>query len=414
MARKTTPIKHELIENGDDEYHATLIEEHLESATHFIAIIAFAKISGFKLIRQTLIARAEKGLRATFVIGIDFYQTDPELLRALLRLRTPAKKAGGEIKVYMGRTTNAPTLHPKAYWFKSRKQETLIMGSANMTSGGLKGNHEISIMLAGSNANWKAWLDRWIAERIENRDIVEATSKLIGNYERQCDIFRAAMKAAEQRATRSMAAPKGQVITLADLLEEMRADNGPNGFTKVAKRRWERYGEAKQLLTELTHEPNLNRQEFLTRYENLCRCWHSGGLQRGKNIVAGKAARFQKALRALDADQSKDAKHLFNLLKGHFDKIPNAGINVLTEILHTRDPARYPVMNRNSVAGLGLANITDYPRSLTKKTVDGDCYARFTVDAETLRDRLGLASLSELDGLFNFAYWKPADLDEEN
>ena len=108
------------------------------------------------------------------------------------------------------------------------------------------------------------------------------------------------------------------------------------------------------------------------------------------------------------------AKHLFNLLKGHFDKIPNAGINVLTEILHTRDPDRYPVMNRNSVAGLGLANITDYPRSLTKKTVDGDCYARFTVDAETLRDRLGLASLSELDGLFNFAYWQPADPEEES
>lgn len=414
MRSKTTPISHELVENGDDEYHATLIERHLESATHFIAIIAFAKISGFKLIRQTLTARAEKGLRATFVIGIDFYQTDPELLRALLSLRAPAKKAGGEIKVYMGRTTNAPTLHPKAYWFKSRKNETLIMGSANMTSGGFAGNHELSIMLAGSNANWKAWLDCWIAERIENRDIIEATPKLIGNYERQCDIFRAAMKAAKQRATRSMEAPKGQVITLADLLEEMRADNGPNGFIEVAKRRRKNYGTARQLLAELTREPNLKRQEFLTRYENLYRCWHSGGLQRGKNIIAGKATRFQKALRALDADQSKDAKHLFNLLKGHFDKIPSAGINALTEILHTRDPDRYPVMNRNSVAGLGLANITDYPRSLTKKTVDGDCYARFTADAEALRARLGLRNLGELDIIFNFAYCKPVDTDEES
>ena len=56
----------------------------------------------------------------------------------------------------------------------------------------------------------------------------------------------------------------------------------------------------------------------------------------------------------------------------YFERIPHAGTNVLTEILHARDPARFPVMNRNSVAGMGLAHIKNYPpRAGQKKRRSG-------------------------------------------
>jgi hypothetical protein len=63
---------------------------------------------------------------------------------------------------------------------------------------------------------------------------------------------------------------------------------------------------------------------------------------------------------------------------------------------------------------MGLANITGYPRAPNKTTVDGARYARFTADAESLRQRLGLSDLSELDALFNYAYQRSEEEGEDD
>lgn len=399
-----------LLENGDDESHADEIHRHLASATHFICIVAFAKFTGWKLIRKAVAERAAKGLKATFVIGLDFYQSEPGVIRAIRRLQPKASAAGGEINLYLGRERSRATLHPKVYWFNGPMGQTLIVGSANMTSGGFSGNHELSALLSGSAAKHRAWLKYWIDARIKAKDIVEPTNDLINDYEKRRDIYQTTMKIAEKRASRYMAASSGDTHALADLLAEMRANKGAEGFDQSVKGRRKNLPKARAQLTALALAPDLNRRAFLKAYEELIRYWHSGGMQRGKTAIAKKPAQFQVALRELAAERSDDPAYLFDLLKAHFNKIPRAGTNVLTEILHTRDPNRFPVMNRNSVKGMGLANMKGYPRAPAKASVDGALYAQFTTDAAELKERLSLADFSELDTLFNFAYWK---MDEE-
>lgn len=398
-----------LVENGVDEDHAGFLHRHLANATHFICIVAFAKISGWNVIKEIVAAKVEKGLKVTFVVGIDFFQSDPEVLRSLLRLRRIAKKSGGQVAVYMGQEASPYTLHPKVYWLKGREGQALVVGSANMTSGGLADNHELSAALSVDGTKWQSWLKRWIDDRIDDGAIVEAKGPLIDRYEKRREIYRAAMKVAERRARRSMEAPAGQIISLNDLLAEMRADEGPEGFVAQVRRRKRNHRDARTRIIDLVNKDDLKRREFLVAYEALIQYWHSGGLQRGKTWVAKKPAQFQAALRALAAERSQDPASLFDLLAEHFYEIPRAGTNVLTEILHTRDPRRFPVMNRNSVAGMRLANITGYPQAPSKATVDGALYARFAADAEALRQSLGLRDLGELDVLFNFAYWKRDD-----
>lgn len=402
--------------NGD-KGHADELRRHLAHATHLIFIVAFAKFSGWKLIEKAVAERAGKGLEATFVIGLDFYQSEPAVLRAIRRLQTKAIAAGGSIEVYMGRERSGHTLHPKVYWLKGDRRQALIIGSANMTRGGFADNHELSALLSGSAAKQQAWLGKWIDERAKARDIVKATPKLIKAYEKRRDIYRTTMKSAESRAFRAMATRPGDTLTLADLLVEMRADRGPEGFAKSVKRRKAAAPKARAQLAMLAGQPNLKQGRFLKAYEDLIQHWHSSGIARGKTTVARRPARFQAALSALAADPSDDPAVLFVLLKSHFGEIPRAGTNVLTEILHTRDPARFPVMNRNSVAGMGLANIDGYPELPTKKSVSGALYARFAGDAERLRQGLGLADFSELDALFNYAYQRgyeePDEDDEE-
>jgi len=168
-----------LLENGDDEGHTDEIHRHLADATHFICIVAFAKFTGWKLIRKALAEGAAKGLKATFVIGLDFYQSEPAVLRAIRRLQSKASAAGGEINLYMGRERSQHTLHPKVYWFKGPSGQALIIGSANMTFGGLASNHELSALLSGSAAKQQTWLKDWTDARIKAKDIVEATKVLI-------------------------------------------------------------------------------------------------------------------------------------------------------------------------------------------------------------------------------------------
>lgn len=412
MTTVTGPVS--LLENGDDEGHIDQVLGHLERATHFICIAAFAKFSGWKLIRDTLAERASNGLKATFVIGLDFYQSEPKVLRAIRLLQSKAAASGGEIKLYLGGGPKRDILHPKVYWFKGPGGQNLIVGSANMTSGGLSTNYELSAQLSGSAAKHQAWLERWIAKRIKAKDIVEATEGLIKRYEKRRNIYQAAMKNAERQAARSMKADAGNTITLEALLVEMRADEGRDGFDQSMAQRRQNLPQAREQLALLARSPDLKRSAFLAGYETLIGFWHSGGIDRGKTTVSNRPARFQAALRALAAEPSDDPAVLFDLLQEHFDQVPRAGTNVLTEILHTRDPARFPVMNQNSVAGMGLANITGYPRAPNKTSVDGARYARFAADAERLRQSLGLADLSELDALFNFAYWKEAEGDDED
>lgn len=392
-----------MLTNGDKR-HSDELKRHLAHATHFICIVAFAKSSGWRLVEKAIVERVAAGLDATFVIGLDFYQSEPAVLRAILGLKTQAAAAGGTVTLYMGRERSRRTLHPKVYWLKGPRRQTLIVGSANMTKGGLADNHEMSALLFGPAAAQERWLRKWIDKRVKAGDIVEAEPKLVRGYEKRRDIYRITMKSAETRAFRAMANAPGDTLTLADLLVEMRADDGPEGFTKSVKRRRKAVPKARRQMALLYRQPDLARERFLDAYEELIGQWHSSGLARGKGIVAKQSKRFQAALRALAADPSDDPATLFDLLRSHFDMIPRAGSNVITELLHTRDPARFPVMNRNSVAGMGLANIGGYPELPTKKTVDGALYARFAADAERLRQGLGLTDFSELDALFNYAY----------
>lgn len=102
----------------------------------------------------------------------------------------------------------------------------------------------------------------------------------------------------------------------------------------------------------------------------------------------------------------------FDVLHGHFSEIPGAGINLLTEILHALDNKRFAVMNQNAVSGMMRAGIADYPLHPTKQNVGGGSYARYCHQADGIRRALGLVDFTELDALFNYAYWGQAAEDD--
>jgi HKD family nuclease len=108
--------------------------------TEFRAAIAFVKRSGVKHLAQALrsfTARAS----AVIVVGVDHGGTSAEGLQDLF------EAIGERGELYVFHNLNPSTFHPKVYYFRNDTAAMVIVGSSNLTEGGLFTNYEASVVL---------------------------------------------------------------------------------------------------------------------------------------------------------------------------------------------------------------------------------------------------------------------------
>lgn len=105
----------------------------------FQASIAFAKKSGVRHIQNEITDFLEKGNQVRIVVGVDHSGTTQEGLEALLQCCNPI----GEVWINHCEDKYI-TYHPKVYLFESSEKAIAIMGSQNLTEGGLYTNDEAS------------------------------------------------------------------------------------------------------------------------------------------------------------------------------------------------------------------------------------------------------------------------------
>lgn len=145
---------------------AYLLEEILrvcEEATGGAGMFAFASAGGVKLLLQDpVFANFLSKSPCDIVVGVD-------AITDILALDTLATCEAGHAKlkvnVFLG-STEAPFFHPKICWFRHRKGGVCLVGSGNLTAGGLRGNCEaFSIVQLDSTQqqalekNWASWLN---------------------------------------------------------------------------------------------------------------------------------------------------------------------------------------------------------------------------------------------------------------
>ncbi|WRA31902.1 restriction endonuclease [Helicobacter pylori] len=121
-----------------------VINEGLRNSLDTHIAVAFLKYSGVEIIQDALINSLEKGAEFEIIVGLDFKTTDSKSIRFLLELDKTYKK----LKFYCyGDKENNKTdivFHPKIYMFDNGKEKTSIIGSTNLTKGGLENNFEVN------------------------------------------------------------------------------------------------------------------------------------------------------------------------------------------------------------------------------------------------------------------------------
>jgi HKD family nuclease len=108
--------------------------------TSFRAAVAFVRRSGTQYIYQPLreyCARADSSVRIS--VGVDLLGTSKEGLSDLL-------EATGEGSVFIYRNNGPFTFHPKVYLFRSTRRADVLVGSGNLTQGGMFTNYEAALL----------------------------------------------------------------------------------------------------------------------------------------------------------------------------------------------------------------------------------------------------------------------------
>ncbi len=119
----SNPIHHELVSIlSDPDY------------TEGTIAVAWAKMSGLRLLEPWLREFAARGT-LRFLIGIDDRLASADGLASILSL-------GGESSVVY--STEGGIFHPKVYRFSGPKTARVMVGSTNITSGGILHNYEAS------------------------------------------------------------------------------------------------------------------------------------------------------------------------------------------------------------------------------------------------------------------------------
>lgn len=391
--------------NAGKDTHKALLHESFAGLQHLDCLVAFATVSGFKLLLSSLKTALDGGATARFAVGLSLEHTQPDVLRRLFGMK--------RVKLYLG--GGDAVFHPKIYAFgRNLGRSRVIVGSSNLTAGGLMENHEASAIIGDPDRVQINAVAAYFDELIAAKALLPASTELIDEYEEKYEAEALRRRMARRRVRQNSRAPVGgsfghAIDDLRYVLDTMRTDDSEEGFKLHMRKRVANRKIAAEIIMELATKPDLPPTGFLERYEALIAHMHSGGLFRGKTTIAKKSGRFQATLRDLQKIGLNDISTAYACLKSGFDEVDRAGINVISEVLHALSSGRYAVMNQNAVAGMRLANIREFPRHPSKATVSPEKYALFCSLAGELCRELGLRDFTELDAVFNYAYWRNWD-----
>lgn len=136
-----------------------IINQELSNASESKIAVAFMKYTGLKVIQESLINTLEKKGQVEIIAGLDFKTTDPKAIKFLIDLKSDFKSL--KFFCFGDKKDNKTDIvfHPKIYLFKNDKELTSIIGSTNLTGGGLMTNFEVNTIIKEQQPLYYSQLD---------------------------------------------------------------------------------------------------------------------------------------------------------------------------------------------------------------------------------------------------------------
>jgi len=300
--------------------------ETLKCAKSVKLAMAFAKKSGWDLMKEAL---SSGKADVQVVVGLNFGITDPELLSDWLKLS--AKTPHFKVRV----APREPTFHPKLMIIECANVTCAIVGSGNLTGGGLLHNVECGVYIS-KNEEIKE-LNTWF----DNLKSVPLNKKIIDEYR---PVYWASRKTREESEVGSSGLtaalnPDGSSWDGDLFLEEMKLFLSTPGGQAALKGRIQG---AKKIRAGLRMpEFDFTKEGFLQFYGTP----EFGRIAQTYPAMAVKIPALRKAFRLLASTPLDEDK--FRAINGRTGKFHVSGLgpNQITKVLTVLDRQRWPILN---------------------------------------------------------------------
>jgi len=124
-----------------------IINQELQNANSAKVAVAFLKYSGVKVIEKSLDTCLRNSGKVEIIAGLDFKTTDPQAMSYLIQLQKQVPNLRFYCYGDKGINKTNIVFHPKIYLFEKGRETTGIVGSANLTRGGLLTNFEANVVI---------------------------------------------------------------------------------------------------------------------------------------------------------------------------------------------------------------------------------------------------------------------------
>lgn len=128
----------------------SVLSEALSFSDDIRIAVAFISIKGLALIEESLKLAINSANSIEFLVGLDMNWTEPDALKMLYNLSSDNDKI---TCICLSSLKPHYTYHPKLYLFKKGNNVKFIIGSSNLTEGGLRKNIEANVVIETSIDN---------------------------------------------------------------------------------------------------------------------------------------------------------------------------------------------------------------------------------------------------------------------
>lgn len=147
MPLTTQAIDNERTPLGD------FLRDELRGSYEFMAASAFLNSGGLRLIAPQLRRILESEGRVSIVHGADFTIADPPAIRTLVDMKARYPQMSYRVHCDWS-LTHSQKFHTKLYIArKDRRNYCAVIGSSNLTRGGLQGNAEANVVMRGDDSD---------------------------------------------------------------------------------------------------------------------------------------------------------------------------------------------------------------------------------------------------------------------
>jgi len=124
-----------------------IINHELQNANSVRIAVAFLRYSGLQVIERSIKHCLNNDGSIEIIAGLDFKNTDPRSIHYFIKLQKQVKRM--KFYCYGDRKEHETHVifHPKIYLFTKGRETTGIIGSTNLTKGGLLTNFEVNVVI---------------------------------------------------------------------------------------------------------------------------------------------------------------------------------------------------------------------------------------------------------------------------